>query len=161
MPQCRTDEPYNLFHRVCCRFFARPFSESPTMKRRHLLAGAAAVLHMLQSQCIFAQEPAALTRDVFAGDFPPASYGQTFEEVEATVQEVIERVFRDEDGILRSGVNGRTMRPLTNDEVLDRPNGKGAYTEHSAMPDALKAVWLNYENAGEASGAYLMALCLK
>jgi dienelactone hydrolase len=102
-----------------------------------------------------------VTRDVFSGDFPPASYGKTFEEVEATAQEVIERVFRDEDGILRSGVNGRTMKPLKNAEVLDRPNGKGGYPEHSAMPDALKAVWLNYENAGEASGAYLMALCLK
>lgn len=106
--------------------------------------------------------PAAeVTRDVYEGAFPPASYGKNFEEVEATVQNVIERVFRDEDGILRSGVNGRTMRPLTNAEVLDRPEGKGACTEHSAMPDALKAVWLNYENAGEASGAYLMALCLK
>lgn len=102
-----------------------------------------------------------VTRDVFSGDFPPASYGKTLEEVEATAQQVIERVFRDEDGILRSGVNGRTMKPLTSGEVLDRPNGKGGYPEHSAMPDALKAVWLNYENAGEASGAYLMALCLK
>ncbi|RBP41330.1 prolyl oligopeptidase family protein [Roseimicrobium gellanilyticum] len=110
----------------------------------------------------FPGKPASgVTRDVFSGDFPPASYGKNFEEVEATVQEVIERVFRDEDGILRSGVNGRTMKPLTNTEVLDRPKGKGGYPEHSAMPDALKAVWLNYENAGEASGAYLMALCLK
>ena len=29
------------------------------------------------------------------------------------------------------------------------------------MPNALRAVWLNYENAGEGSGAYLITLCLK
>lgn len=142
------------------------------MKRRTFLTTAAIVPAALNSlwnhRCMAAQMPAptkeadaALTHDVFAGDFPPASYGQTDEEVEATIQEVIERVFRDDDGILRSGVNGRTMKPLTNDEVKDRPNGKGGYTERSAMPDALKAVWLNYENAGQASGAYLVALCHK
>jgi hypothetical protein len=131
------------------------------MKRCHLLAGATAILQLLGTGFCLAQETPALTRDVFSGAFPPANYGQTFEEIEATAQEVIERVFRDEDGILRSGVNGRTMKPLTNEEVVDRPRGKGAYTEHSAMPDGLRAVWLNYENAGEASGAYLMALCLK
>ena len=107
------------------------------------------------------EQKLALTHDVFSGDFPPASYGQTPEQIEATIQEVIERIFRDEDGILRSGVNGRTMKPLTHDDVKDRPNGKGGYTERSAMPDALKAVWLNYENAGEGSGAYLITLCLK
>lgn len=134
------------------------------MKRRHLLAGATAVLASLKAQTGLAQEAAAnaaLTQDVYTGDFPPANYGQTHEAIEATIQEVVERVFRDEDGILRSGVNGATMRPLTNADVKDRPNGKGAYTEHSAMPDALKAVWLNYENAGQASGSYLVALCLK
>ncbi|HYF35993.1 MAG TPA: hypothetical protein VD994_11930 [Prosthecobacter sp.] len=134
------------------------------MKRRHLLASAAAVATALKSQPAMAQDQsadAALTHDVFTGDFPPASYGETHEAIEVTIQEVVERVFRDEDGILRSGVNGRTMKPLTNDEVKDRPNGKGAYTEHSAMPEALKAIWLNYENAGQASGSYLVALSLK
>ncbi len=131
------------------------------MKRRHLLVGTTSVIHMLLGQLAVAQEAPALTRDVFSGNFPPVSYGRTFEEVEATAQEVIERIFRDEDGILRSGVNGRTMKPLNKEEVLDRPNGKGGYPEHSAMPDELRAVWLTYENAGEASGAYLMALCLK
>lgn len=134
------------------------------MKLRYLLAITSSVLHLLPGQFTVAQdaqEAPALTHDVFSGTFPPASYGQTFAEIEATAQEVIERIFRDGDGILRSGVNGRTMKPLTIEEVLDRPNGKGGYTEHSAMPDELKAVWLTYENAGEASGAYLMALCLK
>ena len=131
------------------------------MKRRTFLTRAAAALSALTIQRYSHAEDAALTHDVFEGDFPPASYGQTLDEIEATIQQVIERVFRDDDGILRSGVNGRTMKPLTNDEVADRPNGKGGYAEHAAMPESLKAVWLNYENAGEASGAYLMALCLK
>lgn len=132
------------------------------MKRRHLLAGATVALSSLRSQRSMAEDvDVALTHDVFAGDFPPESYGQTHEAIEATIQEVVERVFRDEDGILRSGVNGRTMKPLTNAEVKDRPKGLGAYTQHSAMPDSLKAVWLNYENAGQASGSYLVALCLK
>lgn len=134
------------------------------MKRRHLMAGATAVLASLKSQVATAQDQAAdvaLTRDVFTGDFPPADYGPTHEVIEATIQEVVERVFRDEDGILRSGVNGVTMKALTNEEVKDRPRGQGAYTQHSAMPEALKAVWLNYENAGQASGSYLTALSLK
>ena len=86
------------------------------MKRRHLLAGATAVLASLKAQTGLAQEAvanAALTQDVYTGDFPPANYGQTHEAIEATIQEVVERVFRDEDGILRSGVNGATMRPLS------------------------------------------------
>lgn len=136
------------------------------MKRRNFLIGAVSVPSVIRPPCMAESKPAAVedtaqTRDVFDGEFPPASYGSTLGEVEATIQEVIERVFRDEDGILRSGVNGRTMKPLTNDEVKDRFNGQGAYTHHSAMPEALKAVWLNYENAGQASGAYLVALCIK
>jgi hypothetical protein len=102
-----------------------------------------------------------MTTDVCEVDFPPASYGGTLEEVEATVQEVIERVFRDDDGILRSGVNGRTMKPLRLEDVKDSPLGLGRYPENSAMPRAVKPIWLNYENAGQASGKYLQALCAK
>ena len=36
-----------------------------------------------------------ITTDVFEGDFPPVSYGKTLEEVETTIQQVVERVFRD------------------------------------------------------------------
>jgi hypothetical protein len=100
-------------------------------------------------------------RDVFAGGFPPAVYGKTPEEIEATVGQAIERVFRDEDGMLRSGVNGRTMEPLTVEEVKDRPDGKGGYAEHSSVPNWVKPLWMNYENAGQASGVYLEALCAK
>ena len=35
------------------------------------------------------------------------------------------------------------------------------FVEHAAIPNAIKPVFMNYENAGEASGAYLVALCLK
>ena len=131
------------------------------MTRHRLLTGLIASIYLAPGQFAVAQEAPPLTRDVFSGDFPPASYGENLEEIEATAQQVIERIFRDEDGILRSGVSGHTMKPLTRAEVVDRPNGKGGYSEHAAMPAELREVWLTYENAGEASGAYLMALCLK
>lgn len=132
------------------------------MKRRRLLAASAAILPVLKSPSVCAAGPGPeLTRDVFTGRFPPENYGDTHEAIEATIQEVVERIFRDEDGILRSGVNGLNMKPLANDDVKDRPKGQGAYTQHSAMPDALKAVWMNYENTGQASGSYLVALSLK
>jgi hypothetical protein len=102
-----------------------------------------------------------VTKDVWAGDFPPASYGQTLEQVESTIQRVVEELFRDEDGMLRSGVNGRTMKPLRIEEVKDRPNGVGSFAQTAAIPDSLKPVWMNYEDAGQATGTYLEALCAK
>lgn len=106
--------------------------------------------------------PAAeTTTDPFEGDFPPVVYGQTVEETEATIQEVVERVFRDGDGMLLSGVNGATMKPLRVEDVKDRPEGRGAFAENSAIPRASRAVWTNYENAGQSSGTYLEALCAK
>lgn len=101
------------------------------------------------------------TQDHFQGDFPPLHYGADETQIEATAQAVIERVFRDEDGFLRGSVNGRTMKPLTPEDVKERPDGRGGRVEHAAIPNALKPVFMNYENAGEASGAYLVALCLK
>lgn len=102
-----------------------------------------------------------LTTDPFPGDFPPASYGTTLAEVEATISQVIERIFRDEDGILRSAVNGLTMKILSPEDVKDRPNGYGTYAENSDIPREFKAIWTNFENAGQASGTYLEALCHK
>ena len=102
-----------------------------------------------------------MTTDVFEGDFPPVSYGRTLEEVEATIQQVVERVFRDDDGILRSCVNGRTMKPMRVEDVKDRPKGIGSHAENSDIPREFKTVWSNYENAGQASGTYLEALCAK
>jgi hypothetical protein len=135
------------------------------MKRRAFLKEAIALPALLCAAAGTRRLAAAgdeeTTRDLFAGDFPPAVYGQTLEEVETTIQQVIERVFRDEDGMLRSGVNGRTMKPLTVNDVKDRPNGKGGHSERMAIPDAFKAVFMNYENAGKASGTYLEALCIK
>ncbi|MFA6480859.1 MAG: hypothetical protein WCV67_21295 [Victivallaceae bacterium] len=45
-----------------------------------------------------------MTTDVFEGDFPPVSYGKTLAEVEATISQVIERVFRDDE---KQGTKGR------------------------------------------------------
>jgi len=102
-----------------------------------------------------------LLQDVSTLDFPPAVYGHTLPEIEATLQETVERIFRDGDGILLSAVNARTMKAYTADDVKNRPNGVGAFTQHSDIPDAARTVWLNYENAGQASGVYLEALCAK
>ena len=102
-----------------------------------------------------------MTTDGFEGDFPPACYGKTLEEVEATIAQVIECVFRDDDGILRSGVNGRTMKINRPEDIKDRPLGVGTYVENSDIPREFKPVWTNYENAGQASGTYLEALCAK
>ena len=102
-----------------------------------------------------------LTQDVCPLDYPPVSYGQSLAEVEATVQDVIERVFRDEDGMLRSFVNARTMKAYEVADVKNRPDGVGAFTERSDIPTRAKPVWLNYENAGQASGVYIEALCAK
>jgi len=101
------------------------------------------------------------TKDPFEGDFPPAVYGRTLEETEVTIQDVVEKVFRDSDGMLLSGVNGATMKPLRAEDVKDRPQGVGTFAENSAIPHALRAVWTNYENAGQSSGTYLEALCAK
>ncbi|MBI4025376.1 MAG: hypothetical protein HY360_10385 [Verrucomicrobia bacterium] len=102
-----------------------------------------------------------MTTDVCETPFPPAIYGRELDEVERTIAEVIERIFRDEDGMIRSGVYGKTMQALKADEVEDRPHGIGTFVENAAMPRELKPVWLNYENAGQASGKYLRALLQK
>lgn len=131
-------------------------------RRSFAAAGAAAIAGALrQAEAAQAPQPDAVTKDVCEVDFPPAVYGRTLEEVEATVRQVVERVFRDEDGILRSFVNGRTMKPLRPEEVKNRPLGMGTFVENSAIPRAVKPVWLNYENAGQASGKYLQALCAR
>lgn len=100
-------------------------------------------------------------QDVCPLNDPPTVYGKTLEEVEATNQRVVERFFRDQDGILLCSLNARTMKPYTADDVKNRPNGVGAFTEHSDIPAEAKVVWMNYENSGQASGIYLDALCTK
>jgi len=102
-----------------------------------------------------------LTRDVFEGNFPPIDFGRTLEQVENTITEVVEHVFRDEDDILLSCVNGRTMKPYTVDDVKNRPNGLDTFAENSSIPRWVKPVWANYEDTGIASGTYLEALCVK
>lgn len=102
-----------------------------------------------------------ITTDLFEGDFPPICYGQTLEEVEATIQQVVERVFRDDDNIIRSCVNGRTMKPMRVEDVKDRPYGIDTHAENSDIPREFKPIWINYENAGGATASYLEALCVK
>ena len=102
-----------------------------------------------------------LTKDVCPLAFPPESYGKTLEEIEATLQIVVERVFRDDDDILLSSVYARTMKPLRPEDVKDRPDGVGTLAENSDIPRKARALWMNYENTGQASGVYLDALCAK
>ncbi len=104
---------------------------------------------------------ARITGDVCAVNYPPKVYGRTAEEVERVCQGVVERIFRDRDGLIRSGVNGRTMRPLEEKDAPDRPGGQGCYTECAGTPRRFRAVWLNYENAGQASGKYIRAMLAK
>ncbi len=101
------------------------------------------------------------TRDVFDGKFPPENYGRTPTEVELTVQQVIERHFLDEDGILLNAVNGQTMQPYRTEDVKDRVDGVGTYVEFSKIPREVKPIWANYENSGQVSGVYLCGLCAK
>jgi len=102
-----------------------------------------------------------VTMDLCEVDFPPEKYGQTLEEVEATIQDVVERVFRDGDGMIRSGVYGKTMKPLRLEDVTDRPFGVGCYSENHHIPNELKPLYNNYENAGQCSGKYIGAMLQK
>ncbi len=103
----------------------------------------------------------SIAADVCEGDFPPQEYGSTLAAIEATCQQVVERVFRDDAGFIRGGVHARTMKPLTAAQVPDRPFGRGGGKERAAMPPELKPVWLNYEDACMASGRYLVAMAEK
>jgi len=100
-------------------------------------------------------------KDVFQGDFPPECYGKSLQDIEKVNQEVVERIFRDHVGLLLCSVNAVTMKPFQPDEIKDRPGGIGTFVERSAIPNAIKPVWINYENTGQASGTYLDALCAK
>lgn len=102
-----------------------------------------------------------LIQDVCPLEFPPENYGQTIEEIEATIQTVVEHVFRDGDDILLSSVSALTMKPLRPEDVKDRPDGVGTFAENSDIPRKARALWMNYENTGQASGVYLDALCAK
>lgn len=102
-----------------------------------------------------------ITTDLCEVDYPPICFGNTLAEVEATVQDVIERVFRDSDGILRSGVWGKTMKPMAPSDVHDLADGSSEFLTFSAMPHRMKSTWHNYENAEQASGKYLIALSEK
>ena len=103
----------------------------------------------------------AITTDVCQVSYPPECYGDSLAEIEHTIQEVVEKIFRDEHGMIRSGVYGKTMKPLRLEEVKDRPYGIGCYSENHHIPNELKPVFNNYENAGQCSGKYLRAMLQK
>jgi hypothetical protein len=102
-----------------------------------------------------------ITTDLCELDFPPELYGEDPEAVEATIQAVVEKVFRDEDGMIRSGVYGKTMKPLRLEDVRDRPHAIGCYSENHHIPNELKPIYNNYENAGQCSGKYIRAMLNK
>ena len=98
------------------------------------------------------------TEDVCPLDFPPVSYGQSLAEVEHTIQRVLETIFRDESGLLLSGVNGRTMEPLRPGEVTERQFGLGGGWENMSIPKKCKNIGMNFENCHQSSGKYLDGL---
>ena len=98
------------------------------------------------------------TEDVCQLDFPPVSYGETLSDAEATIQQIIETIFRDESGLLLSGVNARTMKPLREEEVTDRKYGLGGWYETSRIPRQYRSVGMNFENCHQCSGKYLDGL---
>lgn len=113
-----------------------------------LLIGGALPLHAEESR----------TKDVCELDYPPVRYGDSLEEVERTIQDVIERLFRDPSGLMRSGVNGRTMKPYTLEDVKERQFGVGSSWENASIPREYKSVANNFENCHETNGRYLCGL---
>lgn len=67
------------------------------------------------------------TTDVCKLDFPPVVYGQNLYQVEKTIQSIIETIFRDSSGLIISGVNALTMKPLRPEDVPDRQFGVGGW----------------------------------
>jgi hypothetical protein len=98
------------------------------------------------------------TVDVYKLDFPPVTYGTTLVEIESTMQKVLETVFRHESGLLISGVNGITMKPLRPEDVPDRHLGIGGWWENACIPVQYKNLAMNFENCHQCSGKYLDGL---
>ena len=98
------------------------------------------------------------TTDVCKLAFPPVSYGESLSQVEKTIQQVIETIFRDKSGLLGSGVNAVTMKPLRAEDVTDRQFGVGGWWENGQFPRDYKNVAMNFENCHQCSGKYLDGL---
>jgi len=98
------------------------------------------------------------TEDVCKLDFPPVSYGETLSEAEATIQKVIETIFRDESGLIISGVNATTMKPLRQEDVTKRQFGIGGWWENASIPRQYKNIAMNFENCHQCAGKYLDGL---
>jgi len=98
------------------------------------------------------------TVDVCTLDFPPVSYGKTLAETEKTIQQILETIFRDESGLIISGVNGITMKPSRPEDVTDRQFGVGGWWENGQFPRDYKNLAMNFENCHQCSGKYLDGL---
>ena len=98
------------------------------------------------------------TSDVCKLDFPPISYGEKLCEIEKTIQQIIETIFRDKSGLLASGVNGVTMKLMRPEEVTDRQLGTSGWWENACIPREYKNVAMNFENCHQCSGKYLDGL---
>lgn len=97
------------------------------------------------------------TVDVCKVAFPPVCYGEKLCDIERTIQKVIETVFRDECGLLRSGVRGEDMKPLRAEDI-DRQYGVGGWWENGQFPRQYKNVAMSFENCHQCSGKYLDGL---
>ncbi len=138
----------NRFHR---RHFLKTMAfgtGAAGMPAFSLLMGGTLPLHGEESR----------TKDVCDLDYPPVGYGNSLEEVERTIQEVIEKLFRDPSGLMRSGVNGKTMKPYTPEDVTDRQFGVGSSWENASIPREYKNIANNFENCHETNGRYLCGL---
>lgn len=98
------------------------------------------------------------TTDLCELEFPPASYGDTLAEVEATIQAVVETIFRDASGLMISGVSGITMKPLREEDVTERQWGIGSWWENASIPRQFKNIAMNFENCHQTAGKYLDGL---
>lgn len=98
------------------------------------------------------------TTDVCKLDFPPVSYGESLAQVEKTIQQIVETIFRDESGLIISGVNAVTMKPLRTEDVTDRQFGIGGWWENACIPREYKNIAMNFENCHQCGGKYLDGL---
>jgi len=98
------------------------------------------------------------TTDVCKLDFPPTCYGETLEEIESTIQTIVESIFRDASGLMISGVNATTMKPLRPEEVTGRQWGIGGWWENAGIPREFKNTAMTFENSHQTAGKYLDGL---
>lgn len=86
--------------------------------------------------------------------------GEDLETIEASLLQIMESLFLDEDGFYRSEINARTLRPYQADDPEILPPDK-QWARRGLMPEEAKGIHMNYEDAGMTTGNYLQALVAK